>query len=67
MKVVQRTVSYAPGGRPLRDVNAKTKVIARAKIYSIPAGKIEIKATVSPNFSKTMVASKTPKKNPKVI
>ena len=44
MKVVQWTVSYAPGGRSLRDVNAKTKVTARAKIYNKTAGKIEIKA-----------------------
>ena len=35
IKVVQWTVSYAPGGRSLRDVNAKTKVTARAMIYSI--------------------------------
>ena len=41
MKVVQCTVSNAPGGSPLKDVNAKNKVTARAKIYSIPAGKIE--------------------------
>ena len=34
--MVQRTVSYASGGRSLRDVNAKTKVTARAMIYSIP-------------------------------
>ena len=41
MKVVQCTVSNAPDGSSLRDVNAKNKVTARAKIYSIPAGKIE--------------------------
>ena len=29
-------MSYVPGGRSLRDVNAKTKVTARAKIYGIP-------------------------------
>ena len=28
-------ISYIPGGRFLRDVNAKTKVTARDKIYSI--------------------------------
>ena len=39
IKVVQRTVSYVPGGRSLRDVNAKTKVTSRAKIYSIPPNK----------------------------
>ena len=42
MKVVQWMVSYAPAGKSLRDVNAKTKVTARAIIYSMPAGKIEI-------------------------
>lgn len=39
MNVVQRTVSYAPGGKPLSDVNAKTKVTDRAKIYIIPPDK----------------------------
>ena len=39
MKVVQWTVSYAPGGKSLRDVNAKTKVTALAKTYSIPPDK----------------------------
>ena len=34
--MVQWTASYVPGGRSLRDVNAKAKVTARAKIYSIP-------------------------------
>ena len=51
MKVVQRTVSYAPGGRSLSDVNAKTKVTARDKIYSIPADKKPKKPTTSANFS----------------
>ena len=32
-------VSYAPGGRSLRDVNAKTRVTARAKIYSVTPDK----------------------------
>ena len=31
IKVVQQAVSYAPSGGSLRDVNAKTKVTARAK------------------------------------
>ena len=35
IKVVQWRVSYAPGGRSLRDVYAKTKVTAQAMIYSI--------------------------------
>ena len=35
IKVDQWTVSYIPGGTSLRDVNAKTKVTARDKIYSI--------------------------------
>ena len=39
MKVVQWTISYAPGGRSLRDVNAKTKVTPRAIIYRIPPDK----------------------------
>ena len=39
MKVDQCTVSYAPGGRSLRDIKAKTKVIARAIIYTTPANK----------------------------
>ena len=39
MKVVQLTVSYAPGGRSLRDINAKIKVNTRAIIYSIPPDK----------------------------
>ena len=60
MKVVQRTVLYAPGGRSLRDVNAKTKVTARATIYSIPAGKIErvaIPPIISAVVSKSMFTS----------
>ena len=39
MKVVQWTVSYV--GRSLIDVNAKIKVIAQDKIYSIPTDKVE--------------------------
>ena len=41
MNVVQWIVSYAPGGRSIRDVNAKTKVTIRGKIYRIPEGKVE--------------------------
>ena len=37
-------VLYAPGGRFLRNVNAKTKVTTRAKIYNKAAGKIKIEA-----------------------
>ena len=39
IKVVQWTVLYVPGGRSLKDVNAKTKVTARDKIYNIPPNK----------------------------
>ena len=39
IKVVQWTVLYAPGGRSLRNVNAKTEVTTQAKIYSIPPEK----------------------------
>lgn len=39
IKVVQLTVSYALGGRSLRDMNAKTKVAARAMMYIKPGGK----------------------------
>ena len=46
MKVVQWTVSYAPADSPLRDVNARTEVTARAKIYSIPPNKGPKKRTV---------------------
>ena len=60
MKVVQWTVSYAPGGRSLRDVNAKTKVTARAIIYTTPAGKIEIKTN-------TILSSQIVKRVPKNI
>ena len=60
-------VSYAPGGRPLREVNAKTKVIARAKIYNKTAGKIEIKATGITNLSKFIFSSRAAQKYPKVI
>ena len=42
MKVVQCTVSYAPAGSPLRDVNAKTKVAARASKYNRKVDKINI-------------------------
>ena len=41
MKVVQWTVSYVPVGKSLIDVNAKIKVIAQDKIYSIPTDKVE--------------------------
>ena len=39
IKVVQWTFLYAPGGRFLRNVNAKTEVTTQAKIYSIPPEK----------------------------
>ena len=42
--MVQWTVSNAPVGRSLRDVNARAKVKTRAKIYNMPAGKTEIRA-----------------------
>ena len=65
--MIQWTVLYAPGGRPLRDVNAKTKVTARAKIYSIPAGKIEMKITGITNLFKFIFSSRAAQKYPKVI
>ena len=45
--MVQWTVSYAPCGRPLRDINARTKVIARDIMYRKPAGKRDKEITVS--------------------
>ena len=41
IKVVQWTVSYAPGGRSLRDVKAKAKVTPRTKIYPIAPDKMQ--------------------------
>ena len=60
-------VSYAPGGRSLREVNAKTKVIARAKIYNKTAGKIEIKATGILNLCKLILSSRVAQMIPKEI
>lgn len=49
IKVVQCTVSYAPEGRSLRDINAKTKVAALARMYSKPGGKVPTGITISAN------------------
>ena len=55
MKVVQRTVSYAPGGRSLKDVNVKT---TRAIIYSMPGGEIKI-ISITLKFVLSTQAAKT--------
>ena len=48
-------VSYAPGGRSLRDVNAKT---TRAIVYSMPGGEIKI-ISVTLKFVLSTQAAKT--------
>ena len=60
-------VSYAPGGRSPRDINAKTKVTARAKIYNITPHIVQKLTPIIINRSNLPPSRRIAKNNPKVI